>query len=103
MANNSEEVEVRVLGRMVNTSKGTGQAFLLLLWLVVGATVTALVLFLMQLGATFFYAIDWWVLGAILRVGMWVIGIPVAIALVVGLGVCLFHFVRAISMGKTME
>lgn len=94
---------MKVLGRIATTGKGIGEVLLILLWLVVGAAITALVLFLLELGATFFYTIDWWVLGAILRVGQWVIGIPAAFALLVGIGFCLFHLMRAIIIGKTTE
>lgn len=93
----------KILGRTATTGKGVGQVFLILLWLVIGAAGTALVLFLLELGAVFFYSIDWWVLGAILRVGQWFIGIPAALTLLIGIGFCLFQLMRAIFAGKAIE
>lgn len=91
---------MKILNHLGRTGMSIGQICLLLLWLFLGAAATALVLFLLELGAIFFYEIDWWILGAILRITQWVIGVPAAIMFVVSLAISLFYMGKTIVVGR---
>ena len=91
---------MKILNRLGRTGMGIGQICLVLLWIFLGAAATALVLFLLELGATFFYEIDWWILGAILRIAQWVIGVPAAIMFIISLAMGLFYLGKAIVVGR---
>jgi hypothetical protein len=92
----AKEIEVRAIA---NRAASFGGVLLLGLWFLIGIAVTGLILFLINLGANYFYEIDWWILGAILRVAEWVIGVPAAIMALIFLGAWIYYLFKAIFKG----
>lgn len=83
-----------------NRATSFGGVLLLGLYYLVGIAVAGLILFLINLGADYFYEIDWWILGAIFRVAEWVIGIPAAIMALVFLGIWIYYLFKAPLKGS---
>ena len=85
---------------ITDRAKSFGGVLLLGLYFLIGIAVAGLILFLINLGAEHFYAIDWWILGAILRVAEWAIGVPAAIMALIFLGVWIYYLFKAIFTGR---
>jgi uncharacterized membrane protein len=88
-----------VIKAISTRAKSLGSVLLLGLYFLIGIAVTGLILFLISLGAEFFYAKDWWILGAVFRVAEWVIGIPATIMALIFVGVWIYYLFKAIFRG----
>jgi predicted membrane protein len=88
-----------VIKAISTRAKSFGSVLLLGLYFLIGIAVTGLILFLISLGAEFFYAKDWWILGAILRIAEWIIGIPATIMALIFIAMWIYYLFKAIFRG----